>query len=78
LAERTAARRSIFAEGRDASVVSMDSNAARLFEVGVEVGLGDADAGACDEEPGTAAVRRGVEGVEDDGCLPSGILIDIR
>ena len=56
----------------------MDSNAARLFEVGVEVGLGDADAGACDEEPGTAAVRRGVEGVEDDGCLPSGILIDIR
>lgn len=62
------------------SVVSIDSNAAKLFE-GVEVGLGDAEVGACvveDEEGGsTAAVKRGVEGKGDDGCcLSSGILID--
>jgi len=62
--------------------VSIDSNAARLFEVGVEAGLGDADVGACvveDEEAGTAAVRRGVEGDDDDDCcLSSGILSDTR
>jgi hypothetical protein len=41
----------------------MDSNAARIFEVGVEEGLGDADVGVCmvDEEAGTlveVALRR--------------------
>jgi hypothetical protein len=59
----------------------MDSNAARLFEVGVEAGLGDADVGArvVEDEAGTAAVRRGVEGDDDDGCcLPSGIFVDTR
>lgn len=59
----------------------MDSNAARLLEVGVEEGLGNADVGACvaEEGAGTVAVRRGVEGDEDDGCcLPSGILIETR
>ena len=56
----------------------MDSNAARLFEVGFEAGLGDGDVGACvgEDEAGTAGVRRGVEA--DGCCLPSGMLIDTR
>ena len=79
LAARSAARRSIFGVGCDANVVIMDSNAARLLELDVEAGLGDADVGAWVVPEGTAAVMRGVEGDEDDGCcLPSGILIDTR
>ena len=82
LAARSAARRSIFGVGRDANVVIIDSNAARLFEVDVDAGLGDAGVGAwvvAGEVVGTVAVRRGVEGDEDDGCcLPSGILMDTR
>jgi len=65
------------------SVVSIDSKAARLFKLGVEAGLGDADVGACVVEvevgAGTAAVWRGVEGDKDDGCcLLSGIIIGTR
>jgi hypothetical protein len=58
----------------------MDSNAARLFEVGVEAGMRGADVGAC-VVAGTAVVRRGVEGDKDGCCefsLSGGMLVDTR
>lgn len=60
----------------------MDSNAAGLFEVGVEMGLGDANVSACvvaGEATGGVAGSRVVEGdVEGGGCLLVGILTDTR
>ncbi len=63
----------------------MDSNAARLFEVGVEAGMRGADVGACVVEDemgaGTAVIRRGVEGDKDCCCdfgISSGMPVDTR
>jgi hypothetical protein len=53
----------------------MDSNTARLFEVGVEAGLGGADVGACvveSEGTGTVELRQVVESDGDDGCCLPG------
>jgi hypothetical protein len=90
LAARTAARRSIFVDGREASVASMDSNAARFLEVDElgEVGMGDEEAGVCvaeDDEGagtspdngGTSTIGRGTAGDGDDDCC-DWRLTDIR
>lgn len=80
LAARTAARRSIFVDGRDVSVASTDSNAARFLEVEVvgEAGTADADVSMVEVEEGAgtdpdednggmSTTGRGVTGVEDGG-----------
>jgi hypothetical protein len=89
LAARTAARRSIFGDGRDESVASMDPNAARFLEVegDDDAGMGDEDAGVCvvedegagnsPDDGGTSTMGRGTAGDGDDGCCDC-TLIDIR
>ena len=79
LAARTAARRSTFADGRDANVASMDSTAARFFEVDVICELEEErDAGVCvggavvgpeewmEGDGGTITIGRGT--ADDDAC----------
>lgn len=76
LAARTAARRSTFADGRDANVASMDSTAARFFEVDVNWEVGEErDAGDCEGravvgpeacDGGTITIGRGA--ADDDAC----------
>jgi len=71
LAARTAARRSTLLDGRDANVASMDSIAARFFEVEAKGELGEeVDAGPADGmvgDGGTRTIGRGTED-DDDPC----------
>jgi hypothetical protein len=92
LAARTAARRSIFGDGRDASVTSMDSNAAKFLEVDDDGEVGTADAGVSviedEDDGGTRTIGRGAAGGEDNGgsggggdcgsCVLKEALDDIR
>jgi hypothetical protein len=69
LAARTAARRSTLLDGRDANVASMDSIAAKFFEVDAKGELGEETdpADGMVGDGGTRTIGRGTED-DDDPC----------